>query len=328
MKANLLTIIILLIPTVLYAGEPTGKPAVVEATPGLVGFWKFGEPAGETRKSTGTKELLPLQEIGGEIPRLTGGPYSGFAAQLDGKKYFRIPYKETGSLNISGPKAQVSMFAVVRIINLNQSRTIAGMWSEGKGRGDDSGVRQYSLLMNMPTYGGPKQLTPHISSEGGVTRRADNSAFPWCADYAASVSKVPEEEWCTLGFTYDGKYIRAYINGVMEKRKLNPEKDRRTDRYFTKEGPDGGDRGMNPYYHGRGIFRYDPEKHAESKPSGGADFTVGSRYVSGSLTREATIGLFGGLAVFDRALTDAEMKTLHESANIAKLNAEHAKASD
>jgi len=79
-------------------------------------------------------------------------------------------------------------------------------------------------------------------------------------------------------------------------------------------------RGMNPYYHGRGIFRYDPTKHAESKPGGGSDFTVGARYAVGSMLKEATIGEFGGLAVFNRALSDAEMKQLHDAANLKALN--------
>lgn len=302
------------------ASEPSGDSSVIERTPGLVAFWTFGEAAGQPRVSHGTKESHPLQEVGGPIARSDGGPYSGFAAELNGKQYFKIPYAETGDLNISGPKAQVSMFAVVRIVNLQQSRTIAGMWSEGKGANDDTGTRQYALLMNMPTYGGPKQLTPHISSEGGVTRRADGSAFPWCADYAASRSTVPEERWCTLAFTYDAEYIRAYVNGICEERPLDAVKDKRTDRYFTMEGPGGRDRGMNPYYHGRGIFTYDPVKHAQTKPGGGADFTVGARYAVGSFLRESTIGRFGGLAVFNRALSDDEMRVLHQSAGIEKLN--------
>ncbi len=291
----------------------------VTNTKGLVAFWTFDEDTGQPRKSIGTDELYPLQEVGGPIRRVEGGPFSGYSADLNGKQYFKIPYAETGKLNISGPDAQVSMFAAVRIVNLRQSRTIAGMWSEGKGSKDDTGTRQYALLMNMPTYGGPNKLVPHISSEGGVTRRADGSPFPWCCDYAVSGSVVPTEEWCTLGFTYDGKYIRAYINGQLDELKLDPKKHRRTDRYFTNEGPDGGDRGMNPYYHGRGIFQYDPVKHADTKISG-SDFTVGARYAVGSFLREATIGKFGGLAVFDRALTDAEMKTLHEAANLDALD--------
>lgn len=269
--------------------------------------------------STGTKAKHPLVEVGGAIPRVEGGPFSGYAADLDGKHYFSIPYVDTGDLNISGPDAQVSMFAAVRIVNLKQSRTIAGMWSEGKGANDDSGTRQYALLMNMPTYGGPNKLVPHISSEGGVTRRADGSAFPWCADYAVTAHEVPTGTWCTVGFTYDGKVIRAYLNGVMDALKLDPIPHKRTDRYFTREGPGGGDRGMNPYFHGRGIFRFDPAKHAQTKPGGGSDFTVGARYAVGKMLGEATIGRFGGLAVFNRALSDSEMKALHDAANIAAL---------
>ena len=297
-----------------------GDGAVIEKLPGLVAFWTFGEASGESRVSSGTKHRHPLQEVGGPIARVPGGPFSGYAAELNGTQYFKIPYLETGDLNISGPRAQVSMFAVVRIVDLKQSRTIAGMWSEGKGRDDDTGTRQYAMLMNMPTYGGPNQLVPHISSEGGVTRRADGSAFPWCADYAASRLPVPEGRWCTLGFTYDGVYIRAYVDGVLDAREPDPVNDKRIDRYFTQEGPGGKNRGMNPYYHGRGIFRYDPARHAQTKPVGGSDFTVGARMVVGSMLREATKGRFGGLAVFNRAVTDAEMMLMHQAAQVDALN--------
>ncbi|WP_206293148.1 LamG domain-containing protein [Humisphaera borealis] len=310
---------LLLSPVVGLAAEPVGNPAVVEKMPGLVAFWTFGEKAGEPRASRGTPNKHELIEVGGPIARADGGPYSGYSAEFNGKQYLKIPYAQTRDLNIAGPKAAVSMFAVVRIIDLKQSRTIAGMWSEGKGRDDDSGTRQYAMLMNMPTYGGNRQLVPHISAEGGVTRRADGSAFPWCADYAATRKEVPEEQWCTLAFTYDGAYIRAYINGVLDARPLDPVKDKRNDRYFTSEGPNGKDRGMNPYFHGRGIFQFDPEKHKTTKPDGGSDFTVAARFAVGSMLKEATRGKFGGLAVFNRALSDEEVLKLHESANVAAL---------
>lgn len=320
MKKFLQLIIAFLVVGSALGAMPAGDPAMVERTPGLVAFWTFGEEPGRPRVSTGTNGKHPLQEVGGPIERVAGGPFSGFAAELNGKQFFKIPYAETGDLNISGANAQVSMFAVVRIVNLKQSRTIAGMWSEGQGANDDTGTRQYALLMNMPAYGGARQLTPHISSEGGVTRRADGTAFPWCADYAATKREVPEEQWCSLGFTYDGQYLRAYIDGVLDTRELDPVKDHRADRYFTREGPGGKDRGMNPYYHGRGIFKYDPALHAKTKPGGGSDFTVGARYAVGKMLSEATIGRFGALAVFHRALTDAEMKKLHDAANIPFLN--------
>jgi len=289
--------------------------------PGLVAFWTFGEEAGQPRRSSGTVNPHPLVEVGGPVARVEGGPFSGYSAELAGHHFLKIPYAETRDLNISGPRAQVSMFAVVRLRDLEVSRTIAGMWSEGQGRGDDSGTRQYAILLNMPAYGGPRKLVPHISSEGGVTRRADGSAFPWCADYAVSAQEVPEERWVTLGFTYDGAWLCAYIDGVLDRHELDPVKHRRTDPYFTQEGPGGGSRGLNPYYHGRGIFAYDPGKHAASKPMGGSDFIVGARYAIGTLFAEgkATIGRFGGLAVFNRALSESEMKALHEAANVSAL---------
>ena len=303
------------IPLTVYAAENNEAIKSVTDTPGLVAFWTFSEPSGSPRLSIGAPAEHPLAEVGGPIARVDRGIYSGYSAELNGRQYFRIPYADSGDLNISGPQAQVSMFAVVRITDLKQSRTIAGMWNEGRGANDDSGTRQYALLMNMPSYGGRNQLTPHISSEGGVTRRADGSAFPWCVDYAASRQEVPTDVWCTLAFTYDAQYLRAYINGKLEPRPLDPQKDNRTDAYFTQGGPGGTDRGMNPYYHGRGIFRLDPEE-ARSGPRQGSDFLVGARFALGNL-KQATKGRFAGLAVFNRALRDDEIARLHQTTGIA-----------
>lgn len=297
----------------------TAMEDVIKA-PGLVAFWIFGENAGTPRQSIISGAPLPLEEVGGPIPRVKGGSFSGSSAQFDGSHYFRIPRAKIGALDISGKAAQVSMFAVVKLDEIGKwGGTIAGIWSEGQGANDDTGTRQYAMLFNMPTYGGLRQLTPHVSSEGGVSRRADGSALPWCVDYAAPRSELPVGRWVTLGFTYDGTHITAYLDGVLEKREMDPVKDKRDDRYFTSEGPGGGPRGMNPYYHGRGIFRYDPSLHAESKPKGPADFTVGARYAGGSMLGEALKGRMAGLAVFNRALTADEMKRLHKAAALDSL---------
>lgn len=307
------------VSTLALHAEPTGNSEVILKTPNLVAFWDFAEEAGQPRVSKGTEQKHALLEAIGKIERVEGGPYSGFSTKLDGSDYLRVPRKDIGNLDIHGKDAQVTLFTVIRVDEMKKGITVVGIWSEGKGANDDSGTRQYSLLLNMGMYGGPKRLVPHISSEGGVTRRADGSAFPWCADYAVNNSEIPVGKWITLGSTYDGKYLRAYFNGVMEERKLDPVKDRRNDPYFITEGPDGKDRGMNPYYHGRGIFTYDAEKHAQTKPDGAADFTVGACYATGHRVGNPLIGLVGGIAVFDRALTDAEMKALHDSANIEQL---------
>ncbi len=301
------------------AAEPVGHSSVIKSTTGLVAFWDFAEKAGEPRISDFGKQIHALQEVNGPIKRVEGGPFSGCAAYLMGSEWFRIPYEETGDLNICGPDAQVSMVAFVKLDNALKT-TIAGMWSEGKGAHDDTGTRQYALLLDMPAYGGARNITPHISSEGGVTQRADGSKFPWCVDYAASKSKVETDRWISLGFTYDGEYIKAYYNGVFEPRELNPKADRRSDPYFTNGGPGGTDRGMNPYYHGRGIFNYDPNKNYDPPKIAPADFTVGARYAVGSFKKEAMQGAIGGLAVFNRALTNHEMMAIHQSANLDQLN--------
>lgn len=291
----------------------------VVGTPGLVAFWLFGENAGHPRQSILVGAPLPLEEVGGPIPRVRGGSFSGSSAEFDGAHYFRLPRAKIGALDIGGPDAQVSMFAVVKLAEINKwGGTIAGIWSEGKGANDDTGTRQYALLFNMPAYGGSRQLTPHISAEGGVSRRADGSALPWCVDYAATRSELPVGKWVSVGFTYDGRFIRAYLNGVLEERPMDAERDKRTDRYFTAEGPAGGPRGMNPYYHGRGIFRYDATEHGSGKIAP-ADFTVGARYAGGNMLGEAFKGRMAGLAVFNRALSPEAMKRLHEAADLGRL---------
>ncbi|MDP1587147.1 MAG: hypothetical protein Q8M07_05360, partial [Prosthecobacter sp.] len=63
-----------------------GDASVIEKTPGLVGFWTFGEEAGQKRVSQGTKEQHPLSEVNGPIKRSVGGPFSGYAADLNGRQ--------------------------------------------------------------------------------------------------------------------------------------------------------------------------------------------------------------------------------------------------
>ena len=69
------------------------------------------------------RKSIRCRKSAGRFRRVEGGPFSGYSAEFNGKQYFKIPYAETGDLNIGGPGAEVSMFAVVRIVNLKQSRT-------------------------------------------------------------------------------------------------------------------------------------------------------------------------------------------------------------
>ncbi len=302
-----------------HAATPTGDASVIQSISDLVAFWTFGEQAGQQRTSTGTTNVHGLSEAGGSVTRVDGGPFSGYAADLSGSGYLSIPYAQTADLNIHGASAEVSMIAFINLAAM-RSTTVAGMWSEGSGANDDSGTRQYALLLDIHAYGGNNKVTPHISSEGGVTYRADGSKLPWNVDYAAGATNIELNTWVSVGFTYDSEYIRAYYNGIVDERDLNPVADNRTDPYFTTEGPGGGDRGMNPYYHGRGIFSYDPDETYDPAKIDPPAFTVGARQAGGKPVAETMNGLIGGLAVWDRALTEAEMLAAHQSANLNALN--------
>ncbi|MEM7807309.1 MAG: hypothetical protein AAF561_04285 [Planctomycetota bacterium] len=281
--------------------------------PRLVAFWDFNEEAGNQRRARVGRGAFPLNEINGAVATIDDAPLGGRAVTFDNDAYLGLPNAKAGDLDISGPDAAVSMFAVVRMRKVARGGTVAGMWYEGLGPGDDSGTRQYALLLDMNLYGGAKRVTPHVSSEGGATRRADGSLLPWCVDYAATVEEYPADRWCTMGMTYDGTTITAFLDGVAEPRTVDPEADNRADPYFTNEGPSAGHRGINPFHHGRGIFRYDPVKHAETKPAGPSDFVVGARCVRGRHGAEPLDGALAGLAVFDASLTPEEMLALHRA---------------
>ncbi|MEM6391730.1 MAG: hypothetical protein AAF797_03065 [Planctomycetota bacterium] len=290
-----------------------------ERMAGLVACWTFSEPPGTPRRSVAGRGRFDLFEVGGAVPRIDGAPIGGHAVRFDAGSHLQIAHEKTGALNMAGPNATLSIFAVVRIDSYDlRGGTVAGMWNEGLGQGDDSGKRQYALLLDMPWYGGPKRVTPHVSSEGGATRRSDGSMLPWCADYAATRAPYPVGRWCSVGMTYDARYISAYVNGVAEPWRDDEATDKRDDPYFTSEGPNGGDRGMNPYYHGRGVFRYDPAQHTASKPGGGSPFVVGAREVRGKAGSEPLGGALAALAVFDRTLSGEQMHTLH-TASLSEL---------
>ena len=94
-----------------------------------------------------------------------------------------------------------------------------------------------------------------------------------------------------VGFTYDGTYIRSYFNGEFKAR--NPELIKHTK---GKPGyPNGLVQSKNPYYFPDGIG------------DNGSDFTVGSVLVRGGMGNFFK-GYINSIAVFDRALSDVEMK--------------------
>jgi hypothetical protein len=260
-------------------GQQEEKLNLLKSTKGIVALWDFKEPEGQPRIAYGKGEF-PLKEHNGAIPRLNEGPLSGFSAKLDGTSYLSLPHSETGALNIFGKRQAITVVAWIKWTG-EQTGFIGGMWNEYQ----DGGKRQYGLFVSLPHYNGKNQVCGHISQTGKPT-----PPFPYSIDYSASKQEVRRNEWTCVAFTYDGKYIRSYVDGRFEQRE--PELINNTKGF---EGyPDGLIQQKNPYY-----FPY-------SMGNNGSDFTVGAVLLKSGMGNYFK-GQLGGLAVFDRALSEKEL---------------------
>ena len=252
----------------------------IKSIDGLVAFWKFNEKPGKERKASGEGEF-PLKDSNGKILRINEGPLSGYSVLLDGSAWLSLDNSQTGSLNIWGDKSEATVIAWIKWTG-EQTGFVGGMWNEYQ----DGGKRQYGLFISLPYYNGRDQVCGHISRTGKPT-----PPFPYSIDYSASRQEVPENEWCCVAFTYDGKFIRSYLNGIFESR--DPELISNTTGF---EGyPDGLVQTKNPYYFPYGMG------------NNGSDFTVGAVLLKSGMGNFFK-GLVGGLAVFDRALSDTEIR--------------------
>lgn len=258
------------------------KTEQLKSTKGLVAFWDFKEEAGEVRQAWG-KGAFPLAEMDGTIPRLNEGPLSGYSAQFGSGAYLSLPSTQTGALNIYGPKQGVTVLAWVKWTG-EQTGFVGGLWNEYQ----DGGKRQYGLFVSLPYYNGKNQVCGHISLTGKPT-----PPFPYSIDYSASKQEVPANQWVCIAFTYDGRYMKSYVNGVFEARK--PELIEHTKGF---EGyPNGLIQSKNPYYFPDGMG------------NNGSDFTVGAVLLKRGMGNFFK-GQIGGLAVFDRALRKKKLQRL------------------
>ncbi|MGF1585609.1 MAG: LamG-like jellyroll fold domain-containing protein [Bacteroidales bacterium] len=259
-------------------------------TRGLVALWDFKEEEGSGRLAYGKGEF-PLSEVNGTIPRISDGPLSGYSAKFGNKAFLSLPNYKTGELNIYGKNQGVTVVAWIKWEG--NTGFVGGMWNEYQ----DGGKRQYGLFVSLPHYNGEDQVCGHISYSGKPT-----PPFPYSIDYSASKQNVKKNEWQFIALTYDGTWIKSYLNGIFEPR--DPELIKNTKGF---EGyPDGLIQSKNPYYFPDGMG------------NNGSDFTVGSVLLSRGMGN-FFVGQIGGLAVFNRALNDKEIHDLYlEFANPLK----------
>lgn len=255
----------------------------IKQTGGLVALWIFDEKEGTQRNAFGT-DKYPLTEMNGTLPRINEGPLSGYSAEFRNKAYFMLPNSKAGKLNISGKRAEVTVVAWVKWSG-EQTGFVGGMWNEYQ----DGGKRQYGLFVSLPYYNGKNQVCGHISRTGKPT-----PPFPYSIDYSASKQRVPANEWCCVSFSYDGTYIKSYLNGKFEPR--DPEMIDHTKGF---EGfPEGIKSSKNPWYFPDGMG------------DNGSDFTVGAVLLKTGMGNYFR-GQIGGLAVFNRVLTEEELSEFY-----------------
>jgi len=261
--------------------------AKIRVTDGLVALWDFKEKQGEYRKAYGLGDF-PLKEVNGPLLRADEGPLSGYSATFSGREFFNLNHSLTNQLNIHGPSQEVTVMAWIKWTG-EQTGFIGGMWNEY----EDGGKRQYGLFVSLPYYNGKDQVCGHISKTGKPT-----PPFPYSIDYSASKQTVPANQWVCVSFTYDGRYIKSFLNGEFESRE--PELIDHTKGF---EGyADGLMQSKNPYLFTDGIG------------DNGSNFTVGAVLVKSGMGNFFK-GQLGGLAIFNRALSDDEIKELSDCDN-------------
>jgi len=249
---------------------------------GLVALWDFKEPAGKERKAIGMG-YFPLKEMNGPISRIEEGPLSGYAAVFEREAFMALPHERTGALNIHGKRQGITVMAWVKW--RGKTGFVGGMWNEYT----DGGKRQYGLFVDLPHYNGANQVCGHVSASGGPT-----SPFPYSCDYSASRQVLNRDQWHFIAFTYDGQYIKSYLDGEFQERAPEPIKN-------TKGFPglpDGLVHSKNPYYFPDGLG------------DNGSDFTVGAVVLKRGMGNFFN-GYIGGLAIFDRALETTELEEIY-----------------
>jgi hypothetical protein len=261
-------------------------------------FWHFQEA---TAPYISSGSAGPYELIQGNVshPILTtpssGAPFGSRAAYFGphgaGNNSARLfaPREAVPAITegLSGPNATVSIVAWVSVPSeFKPAGMVAGVWDEYGVEGGSTGARAYALFLDLATCGASggsayaNGLAAHISPVGGPT-----PGNRYCTT-AACDSRVlaPSPAWHCLAGTYDGSFIRAYVNGTLVRNAWR-----------------------NPFNLTGGIF----------SPTGlpgrvGAEFGVGANRINATVGAppewsNVFSGLLGGLAVWGQALEVEEV---------------------
>jgi hypothetical protein len=246
----------------------------IEDMPGLLSFWDFSGDKPLEHVARGPHPYV-LREAAGPMQRISEGPFGSAVVVREGQ-WLRCPRSECPALNLHGKDAAVSVVAWVR--RRPKSRriceAIAGLWDELNRK------RQYCLFIGAMNKW-DKQVG-HVSGVGGPT-----PGNPFCWTGSVGQTTLPYDRWLCLGFTYDGRHARSYLDGQLD-----------------------GPHARNPEPYDEGLF---------DGGTDGSDFTVAAvaRSRAPGPYDNFFVGDLGGLAVFGTALSDAEMATVAAVNNAA-----------
>lgn len=271
------------------------RAASVLHTPDLGAFWDFQNPdftaisPDQTRLET-VRQAPKLEEDGVFGPRCARFESSGF----DSRGFLRVSSHHAPQLSIGGLKAQVSVVAWLKRAprpkgEHNGCQFVAGVWNE-------HGRRQYGMFLNLGIWDSGEQIGAHVSSHGGAT-----PDFPFCMDAAIGATKVDFETWHCAAISYDGQHARVFLDGILDARQ--PQ----------------GEPGRNPFFYPAGLLQGDADFTigAVERPATVVTNPDGTFSDQGALLANPFVGCLGGLAVFRRALTDAEMRSLASLIEVA-----------
>lgn len=253
--------------------------------PNLLCFWDFQD--GLDRLRSKGQHTYVLTERNGPIESAHDGVFGDSALRIKRGQWLSIPGRDCPGLNLHG-EARVTVIAWIKREGDAPWQYIAGVWNERDAR------RQYALFTcghkqtshkTLDRTNAKHQTHGYVSDVGGAT-----PGKPFCFSYATGQTKIEEGAWHTIAFTYDHRNITVYFDGQVDQ---NGE--------------------CNPFPWNKPIFE------ATGEPT---DFTVAQRALpawpgypqqEAPPHKEGFCGLLGGLAVYDRALTDDEMRRLHDS---------------
>jgi hypothetical protein len=253
--------------------------------PGLVAFWDFQNDSLQSRGPAPVR----LQSAGAPLDYASEGIFGPRSLRFHAEGHLAANYlfahaADAPSLNIGGHDAQVTVVAwIKREPSAYQGcQFIAGVWNEHH-------RRQYGMFLNLAIWDSSEQVGAHVSGHGGPT-----PGHPYCMDVAIGATPVPFNTWQCVAISYDGQHARAYLDGILDVRE-----------------PQGA-YGRNPFHYTEGLLKGDADftVGAVSRPAKVESDGRGGWIETGALIANPFTGLLGGLAVFNRALDEAALRTL------------------